>query len=225
MGMAVISTMSNGGAAVEEASTGQPIALRQGRGTRLSFLGGGGNSRKRDSVHLANGDGSAHSESCKNSMGGEADSASEHSRRSRSKENANRRSFFRANNENVPPLPHFSGPETTITANGGGGGNGSDMHRPSKSGGGSNSSNNYNYTISSGGKTRSNGTSGEMSRGQERKGSVDNSMMSGANGSGLGEVEGGGVAKMGSVRKRLSLLKLGRKSSKANGLMLAVDEE
>ncbi len=37
--------------------------------------------------------------------------------------------------------------------------------------------------------------------------------------------EGGGVAKRGSVRKRLSLLKLGRKASKGNDLMGAVDEE
>ena len=36
---------------------------------------------------------------------------------------------------------------------------------------------------------------------------------------------GGGVVKMGSVRKRLSLLKLGRKASKGNDLMVAVDEE
>ncbi len=35
----------------------------------------------------------------------------------------------------------------------------------------------------------------------------------------------GGVAKMGSVRKRLSLLKLGRKASKGNDVMGAVDEE
>lgn len=237
-GMVGISAVSNGGAVVEEASTVQPIALRQGRGTRLSFLGGANTSRKRDSIQLPNGDG-AILESRKSSVSrGEGDSVSEHSR-SRSKENTNRRSFFRANGDKAPPLPQFGGPETTIVGGTTSNGNGS-TQRLTKSGGGSSGSNNYttSNTTASTTKPRSNGASDWVkdmgTRQSSDLGSMDrkksaSSMMSGGNGNsnsnGIGELDAGGVAKMGSVRKRLSMLKLGKKSSKANGLMVAVDEE
>ncbi|CAK7215919.1 Deoxycytidine kinase 1 [Sporothrix bragantina] len=241
--------VANGGVVVEEASAVQPIAaLRQGRGTRLSFLGGANPSRKRDSIHLSNSEGTI-PQSRKSSVGAaEGDSMSEHSR-SRSKENINRRSFFRANGEKAPPMPQYSGPETTIVAgntasNGTGHANGA-PRATKTSGGESNGSNNYTpgntSTVASGGatsaisKTKS-GASEWVAELTSRKSSDLSSMdrkksMSSAGGAvhgdsnGHGEVDAGGIAKMGSVRKRLSMLKLGKKSSKGNGLMVAVDEE
>lgn len=44
----------------------------------------------------------------------------------------------------------------------------------------------------------------------------------GSNGLGIGQ---GGAARLGSVRKRLSMLKLGRKTSRERGVMKSVDEE
>lgn len=235
---------------VEEASTVQPIALRQGRGTRLSFLGGGASTnRKGDSIHLSNSESTIH-ESRKSSVGGatEADSVSEHSR-SRSKENVNRRSFFRQNSDKAPPMPQYgTGTETTIFGGvNNGHGNTNGTPRVTKSGGGSSGSNNYTTSnsraITEASKPKTNGASewvAELSRkssdltSMDRKRSMSSSaggmnVMSGGNGNGnvngAGEADGAGVVKMGSVRKRLSMLKLGKKSSKASGIMVAVDEE
>ncbi|CAK7206849.1 Deoxycytidine kinase 1 [Sporothrix eucalyptigena] len=232
--------VSTGGAVVEEASTVQPIAaLRQGRSTRLSFLGGANTSRKRDSIHLSNSEGTI-PQSRKSSVGAaEADSVSDHSR-SRSKENINRRSFFRANGERAPPMPQYSGPETTIVGGAGanGVGNGS-VPRATKSNGGSNGSNNYtSVNAANVASTAANKPKGGASEwvaeltsrkssdlsSMDRKKSFSSTGETG-HGDGNGDVDGGGIAKMGSVRKRLSMLKLGKKSSKANGLMVAVDEE
>ncbi|CAK7219458.1 Deoxycytidine kinase 1 [Sporothrix curviconia] len=260
-----VNAVTNGGAVVEEASAVQPIAaLRQGRGTRLSFLGGGANSsRKRDSIHLSNSEGTI-PQSRKSSVGAaEGDSVSEHSR-SRSKENINRRSsFFRTNGDKAPPMPLYSGPETTIiggynnnsntTANGTGHVNDVAARATKAAYGGrtgrngSNGSNNYNYasgnmtTIAGGGAAvgkPKGGASEWVAELTSRKSSDLSSMdrkrsMSSTGGAAApGDSNGhanaadaGGIAKMGSVRKRLSMLKLGKKSSKGNGLMVAVDEE
>lgn len=263
------SAVANGGAIVEEASAVQPIAaLRQGRGTRLSFMGGGGaasSSRKRESIHLSNSESTIHETSRKSSVGASgagdaADSVSEHSRsHSRSKENVansnNRRSsFFRQNSDKAtPPMPQYTpNTETTIvggTQNGHTNGSGN-VNGRTKSTNNSSGSNNYTtgisrtateplpVTVSS--KPKGNAASewvAELSRKSsdftslDRKRSMSSSagavnVMSGGNGNGAtNEVDGPGVVKMGSVRKRLSMLKLGKKSSKASGIMVAVDEE
>ncbi|KJR83872.1 RhoGEF group protein [Sporothrix schenckii 1099-18] len=253
--------VESGGAVVEEASAVQPIAaLRQGRGTRLSFLGGGATTgRKRDSIHMSNSESTIHETSRKSSVGAaEMDSVSEHSR-SRSKENANpnananananaannRRSFFRPNgSDKTPPMPQYTpSMETTIVGGaqyGHSSTNGNGTPRPTKSG--SSGSNNYYTTSTSNNRAPAEANKpksgagewvAELSRKSSDLTSMDRkrSMSSSAgNGQGVsngvgGEVDDPGPAKMGGVRKRLSMLKLGKKSSKANGFMGAVDEE
>ncbi|OAA57606.1 sh3 domain containing protein [Niveomyces insectorum RCEF 264] len=241
-GLAVISAVPNGGAFLEEASTVQPISLRQGRGTRLSFLGGGTGSRKRDSVQLPNGEGIAQHEQRKNSTatsgggggggGGDADAMSEHSRRSHSKEIANRRSFFRSNNEKIPPMPTHTGavdpagmvPLTPTAAV-----NGGVVQRQttsSSSGGGGIGKHSTSDWVAEMGLRKSSDLSALDRKQSSGSGA---SMMSGGNGNGNGVdgvvVDAAGAAKMGSVRKRLSMLKLGKKASRINGPMVALDEE
>ncbi|CAK7274903.1 Deoxycytidine kinase 1 [Sporothrix epigloea] len=228
----------NGDAVVQEASAVQPVAaLRQGRGTRLSFLGGANTNGKRDSIHLSNNEGTI-PQSRKSSVSATGgDSVSEHSR-SRSKENNSRRSFFRANGDKVPPIPQSSGPEPTIvgsnTANGARQANDSDSSTVNSH---FTPTNTFTFTGAgiANGKLKS-GASEWVAELTSRKSSDLGSMdrkksLSTAGGAGHGDsnghgdVDSGSVVKMGSVRKRLSMLKLGKKSSKGSGLMVALDEE
>ncbi len=182
---------SANGTATEEPPAVLPAAARQGRGTRLSFLGG----RKKDAPPLQpqmNGDAAPHHhhhhpqqqlQSTNGDGGGESGKRTRS--RSRSKENANRRSFFRGN-EKASLNGQTNGHDSS--------GAGTD------------------WVTDSGPRESSDLSVLEKERGR------------GGGGGGSGAVDNNAV-KIGSVRKRLSLLKLGKKSSKGNGLMGAVDEE
>ncbi|CAK7268918.1 Deoxycytidine kinase 1 [Sporothrix epigloea] len=230
---------ANGDAVVQEASAVQPVAaLRQGRGTRLSFLGGVNSSGKRDSIHLSNSEGTIPQSRKSSVSGAGGDSVSEHSR-SRSKDNNNRRSFFRASVEKAPPMPQYSGSEPTIVgsiaANGARQVNGSDSSTAN------NHSTHSNMAAAAAGSSAGNGISksgasewvaelgvrksSDLSLADRKKGHSGAGVTLHSDSNGHGDADGGGVIKMGSVRKRLSMLKLGKKSSKGSGLMVALDEE
>jgi len=164
----------------EEVSTVQPVSLRQGRGARLSFLGGRKKENTPPQSSSTNGE-MPHAQT--NGTGVER----------RSKDNPNRRSFFR------PDKPQTNG----------------DGHGPPQS-------------------VASSDWLTDAGPGE----SIDTSMLekeiaittSTPPGSQQTDVGPGGVAvalgKTGSVRKRLSLLRLGKKTSRTNGLSMgAVDEE
>ncbi|CAJ2512045.1 Uu.00g076700.m01.CDS01 [Anthostomella pinea] len=162
---------TNGTGIVEEASSAQPISLRQ-RGTRLSFLGG----RKKDSQQ-SNSDVSSLKQT-------KADHSESNSQHSKSRENShNRRSMFRTDtndtNTSSNPFtrPHSNGAADPTTPDWG-----PDRARKSK----------------------------EMVNVVE---------------SDFGKSTDGGMMNMGSVRKRLSMLKLGKKQSKPNGFMGGLSEE
>ncbi|KAH7347229.1 hypothetical protein B0T11DRAFT_140488 [Plectosphaerella cucumerina] len=157
-----IAAILTNGVAVEEAPAVQPVSILQGRGARLSFLGG----RKKE---LTNGD-HAHAE---------PDTASDRSKSIDKERNNNRRSMIRngtteglnlqlVNTENSEWLTD-SGDQRSADART----TGSDRELDEKS---------------------------------------------------LGS-NGVGAARLGSVRKRLSMLKLGRKTSRERGVMKSVDEE
>ena len=230
-GSGVISANANGGVAMEETAMGQPVALRATRGPRLSFLGGGsggaGTHRKWDSVHLQNGENTIAESRHSSTAGGEGDSVSEHSR-ARSRDNPNRRSFFRSTSDKTPPLPQYGGPETVIRGGVDGGAKGASRTTRSGSGSASNGASN-------GAKSKLNGAtewvaelglrkSMDVGSSERKKSSASDNWMGEGSDADTGG-GGGGIVKMGSVRKRLSMLKLGKKSSKANGLMMSVDEE
>ncbi|KAK5658687.1 hypothetical protein OQA88_2086 [Cercophora sp. LCS_1] len=166
------------GAAQEEVKIVQPVSLRQGRGARLSFLGG----RKKDSnppppVPQINGD---HSHS---HDGNDSDLSRS---RSFSKDNPNRRSFFRATHSSsdtrVAGSSTLANGEQMSPAIGGGGGGG---HKMDVSG-------------------------------------MD--WVSDSN-EGTTEEKGGGLHSIGSVRKRLSILRLGKKGGRRGENMGSLDEE
>jgi dedicator of cytokinesis protein 3 len=159
---------ANGPGVVEEASSAQPISLKQ-RGTRLSFLGG----RRKESKE-SNGDAAM--------LSGEGDS---HSQPSQSKD-SNRRSFFRAqtNDTNSTGATPYSHPQVN----------------------GEPTTPDWVQSLSR--------KSSELV-GVVEKANTDRSSES-------------GTPKLGSVRKRFSMLKLGsgsKKSNKSNGTMAGLDEE
>lgn len=170
----------------------QPVQLRQGRGARLSFLGG----RKKDQaaqqqhpppppIPQTNGD---------HQVNGDAESAT--SGHSRGKDNPNRLSFFRSNSSAAPAETKV---ENLNTAS---------KHQewivesalPPKSASGRRKSSDIGRTLSS----------KENSNSNMKDAAAD---------------QAGGARKVGNVRKRLSMLKLGKKSSKGSGLMGSLDEE
>ncbi|KAK1754419.1 putative dedicator of cytokinesis protein 1 [Echria macrotheca] len=170
------------GATTEEVKIVQPVSLRQGRGARLSFLGG----RRKDSKHEAtppvpqiNGD-----------HGSTNDDSGIGRSRSLSKENANRRSFFRAHgpSDNNQQSTTLNGTEMSPAIAGG--------PRPDISG--------MDWVSDS-------APSGDSHALEKEKSHSDHS--------------GTNMLHVGSVRKRLSILRLGKKSSKGNGLMGSLDEE
>ncbi|EGY15958.1 hypothetical protein VD0002_g6830 [Verticillium dahliae] len=177
----VTMAMANG-IITEEAASVQPVSIRQGRGARLSFLGG----RKKEPATptLTNGD---------HYGAGEVDSASVRSKNFDKDHSSNRRSILRSNDSDAPVLPSLPPADTGDWMTDSGGRRSSDLRTLSRTGTGS----------------------GTVERHEERS---QASVSSGGN-------QAPGLAKMGSVRKRFSMLKLGKKSSRSNGLMGAVDEE
>ncbi|TPX08866.1 uncharacterized protein E0L32_009684 [Thyridium curvatum] len=160
---------ANAGAVVEEVSTVRPVSLRQGRGARLSFLGG----RRKDTppTPQLNGEGKALSQQQTN---GDTESAtSDHSGR-RSRDNPNRRSFFRAHSHDKAP-----------------------------------------------------NTSGSMTNGHDSSGGTGGDWVTDSGGRQSSDVDRDrhDSSAIGSVRKRLSMLKLGKKTSRGNVLMGSLDEE
>ncbi|KAK4442243.1 putative dedicator of cytokinesis protein 1 [Podospora aff. communis PSN243] len=181
------------GATTEEVKILQPVSLRQGRGARLSFLGG----RKKDAkentppVPQLNGDHHHHE-----------DEGSNLSRnRSIGKENGNRRSFFRG---------HSSSESNTAGARSAGYTNGAEMSPA---------------TVRSGRIDHSMDWVTDLGAARESTDAtaVDKERTLVASEHGSSTV--GGMQSLGSVRKRLSILRLGKKSSKGNGLMVSLDEE
>ncbi|KAK3387312.1 hypothetical protein B0H63DRAFT_541581 [Podospora didyma] len=190
--------LSNGvpltnGTGNEQVSLIQPITLRQGRGARLSFLGG----RKKDQpkassppslpqIPLANGDGHRAAPPHEDESGSTAG-------RSRSKDNPNRRSFFR------------STPSS------------SDHTRPSVQINGGDASGDW---VTDSGEPRESldpDTSASVSLEREKAAA--------AAATAAAMVDHHSSGGMLNVRKRLSILRLGKKSSRGNGLMTSLDEE
>lgn len=169
----------------------QPVQLRQGRGARLSFLGGG---RKKDQTtqqqHLppppipqTNGD---------HQVNGDAESAT--SGHSRGKDNPNRLSFFRSHSSAEPKVEssNTAGKHHEVVVEHALPGNKTAAAAPVRR------------------------KSSDISRTLSGKENSDPNMASD---------HAGGGRKVGNVRKRLSMLKLGKKSSKGSGLMGSLDEE
>ncbi|KAK0705613.1 hypothetical protein B0H67DRAFT_498602 [Lasiosphaeris hirsuta] len=216
------------GATTEEVTIVQPVSLRQGRGARLSFLGG----RKKESVsapHI-NGDSYRPTTGQEDETASHAKTHSNSNSISRShslgqKDNPNRRSFFRAVTnsstvENPSSRLSVSLPRQvngTSSALGGGGsvaaageGGMSPARSPARSRG-----NGFGVGGASPKGRDWGGDSAAGSRGEE---GVDK----------VSEHSGGthGMLNVGgSVRKRLSILRLGKKSSKGSGVMGSLDEE
>lgn len=180
---------TNIAAPADEVSVVQPVQLRQGRGARLSFLGG----RKKDQasqeqqrqqhpppppIPQTNGD---------HLPNGDAESAT--SGHSRGKDNPNRRSFFRVTSA-----------EAKVDT-------GSSGHRHE-----------WSAETPVSGTTAPGRQSSDISTTQNSRESRNPGLTSTA-------PEQTGGARMGNVRKRLSMLKLGKKSSKGSGLMGSLDEE
>ena len=256
---------------VEEVSIVQPVSLRQGRGARLSFLGG----RKKDhqakqqqqlqqlqqqqgaaagQQHaplppppvivpppmMANGDSAGGSSPMKqydDESGGNTPTSGSHSHshRSRSKDpSGNRRSFFRGLTDATSK--HHANTNNHNDANGGAGAN--DHGHEWMADGGNRStmatgmSGHYSQTTGPGGTLVQQPT---LTTHREGTGPGSEAYSGSESGhSPLREKEKAlmndghhhhGGEKMLSVRKRLSLLRLGKKSSKGNGLMGSLDEE
>lgn len=164
------------GATTEEVKIVQPVSLRQGRGARLSFLG----SRKKDQapappVPQINGDHPTEEESNLSRS------------RSVSKDNPNRRSFFRAHAPSEST--RSNGTEMSPAVPGG--------PRPDVSG--------VDWVSDLAPRE-----SGDPNALDKEKSQSDHS---------------GGMLHVGNVRKRLSILRLGKKSSRGNGGMGSLDEE
>ncbi|EFX06343.1 sh3 domain containing protein [Grosmannia clavigera kw1407] len=222
VGASVSSGFLGADVAIEEGTAVQPVALRPGRGARLSFLPGNHGHRKRDSMPLSSMENVPQQR--KGSTGGDADTMSEKSHQShgRGKENVNRHSFFRPSLER-PRLPMI---ETTVTATAtteSVGRSSSSLRRQPTGGNGSNKMNDW-FSESGLRKSLDRGSTG-----RKRSTSGSRTVTSGGSGVEAGRVSGdggsGGLAKKNSVRKRLSILKLGKKSSKGSSIMVAVDEE
>jgi hypothetical protein len=208
----------NGVIAEDEVSVVQPVQLRQGRGARLSFLGG----RKKDNtspqhhqqqqsnhptappIPQTNGGDHHHH------VNGDAESAtSGHSRAGRENPNNNshnRLSFFRSNSNTLPP-------DVKVESVGGGGGGG---------GGGKH----HEWVVEHALGPRGTTTTTTPAPGRRKSSDITRtlSVRDGADPAGLLDAAGG-ERKVGNVRKRLSMLKLGKKSSKGNVLMGSLDEE
>ncbi|KKY29632.1 putative sh3 domain-containing protein [Diaporthe ampelina] len=179
------STVSANGAA--EVSTVQPVSLRQGRGARLSFLGG----RKREPPQQP-----------RTPVNGEqADRSEAGSSRSESKgADSHRRSFFRAPSyENQRPGVGIPGSAT----------NGSQQ--------------------SNGPVSRSGTESSDWVTDSGSHGSYDTRILASTPVDSLDKererLDGAGTPKLGGMKKRLSLLRLGKKTGRSNGAMSALDEE
>ncbi|KAK0613299.1 hypothetical protein B0T14DRAFT_498830 [Immersiella caudata] len=181
------------GATTEEVKILQPVSLRQGRGARLSFLGG----RKKDTkentppVPQINGDNHAYENEGSNLS---------HSR-SIGKENGNRRSFFRG---------HSSSDSNAAGARSAGYSNGTEMSPATVGGGRIDQSMDW-VTDSGAARESTDATAVDKER----------TLSSSEHGSSTVS----GIQSLGSVRKRLSILRLGKKSSKGSGLMGSLDEE
>ncbi|KAK0639107.1 hypothetical protein B0T16DRAFT_394897 [Cercophora newfieldiana] len=179
------------GASTEEVKILQPISLRQGRGARLSFLGG----RKKDAKENApplptlNGDTYAHED--------EASAISRSRSIGKENSNGNRRSFFRghSSSENNAVGPRSGGYST----------NGAEMSPATVGGGRMDQS--MDWVTDSGNARESTDATAVDKTLSDQGGTV------------------GGIQSLSSVRKRLSILRLGKKSSKGNGLMGSLDEE
>ncbi|KAL8377349.1 hypothetical protein RB595_008164 [Gaeumannomyces hyphopodioides] len=206
-----------------EVSTVKPVSLRQGRGARLSFLGG----RKKDNSPLSstpqieimspgvNGD-SGHQNGPASSfppspVNGDSTDALSLPSRMASKDNANRRSFFRPN----PAEKSNYSVTTTVSANG--------PPPPSK---GSDSKESGDWTRDFSGTASNAGTGNGIGTGPGpgRK-SVDGRRSEdkyGGDGSAAADAP---ISSKGSVRKRFSMLKIGRKGSKHHGTMGSLHEE
>ncbi|KAK3320552.1 hypothetical protein B0T19DRAFT_361212 [Cercophora scortea] len=188
------------GTIIDEVSIVQPVSLRQGRGARLSFLSG----RKKDlpkaepsppPVPQING--TDHT-----GVGHQDDSATSTSSRSRShsKDAANRSLSKEASNRRS----FFRTTHSTASDRPSVQVNGADM-----SGGASG----MDWVTDSGGPRESTDNSAI----EREKAAM---ALSGPDHGGSG-----GMLHVGNVRKRLSILRLGKKSSKAGGLMTSLDEE
>ncbi|KAK0634336.1 hypothetical protein B0T17DRAFT_502010 [Bombardia bombarda] len=217
------SPLLTNGVKSEEVSIIQPVSLRNGRGARLSFLGG----RKKDHpqqqqqqqqqsqqappkpessspyspvsppIPQINGDVANHHTNNDHHQAHEDESGDASSRsRSMSKDNSNRRSFFRS---------HSSDRRVQV--------NGMDV-----SGGGGGANSGADWMTDSGGARESS----DMSALDKEKMFLSSDHNGGGGGGGGGM---GGMLHVGSVRKRLSILRLGKKSSKGNGIMTSLDEE
>lgn len=246
--------MTNGAGRVsEEITTGivRPISLRNGRGARLSFLGGSGQKKnqsvqqsnqentkpaqhREDTVAKLNGNGNSHGNGNGHTMSGGlgrtlslSHQSSNSSGRSRSKENGNRRSFFRS-------VGQHHNPSHTVQVNG------TDMS--GAAGVGAQKGMDWVTVTESSDRTTLGGGNSHIGMGMgiglpgDKAFSVSASEHSGSAGHGGGTssnggTKEGGVLHMGgSVRKRLSLLRLGgnRKahgSGGGNAAMGSLDEE
>lgn len=186
------STSVNGTA---EVSTVQPVSLRQGRGARLSFLGG----RKKDSIQSAAPPPSSNGESMMSPPVASGDSSKSHE--STSGGGGHRLSFFRSPPSFEKAQPAYGVPSSAskgTQSNGPlskSGTEGSDW--VTDSGGGSRASHDTNAA--------SNPSSELLAKEREASG-------------------GAGTPKLGGMKKRLSLLKLGKRTGRSN-TMGAVSEE
>jgi dedicator of cytokinesis protein 3 len=179
------STASANGAT--EVSTVQPVSLRQGRGARLSFLGG----RKRETPQQPRTP--AKSE--------QPDTSEAGSNRSEGKgADSHRRSFFRTtSHENQRPSVAIPGSAT----------NGSQQSNGQVSQSGTEASD---WATDSG----SHGSYDTRILASTPVDSLDK---------GRERLDGAGTPKLGGMKKRLSLLRLGKKTGRSNGAMGALDEE
>ncbi|KAI1185584.1 SH3 domain-containing protein [Nemania serpens] len=158
-------SLTSGTATVEEASTIQPIVMRQ-RGARLSFLGG-----KTKGTRQSNGDITTFTH-------GTGESSESNSQYSKSKENLSRVLQTQSIDTNSSINPHHRNGSVNVTSSP------SIMDRSGKS------------------REIVDIVEGDLDRSAE-----------------------GGVLRIRSVRKRLSILKLGKKPSKSNGITGGVSEE
>lgn len=180
-----------------EVTTLQPVTIRQSRGPRLSFLGG----RKKEQQSLSP---SAHMNGA-----GRQNSISEVSEEPSPKAQDSRRtSFFRSislENQSLSPQPKVSHNVSVRASNG--------THVPNGLLSASNTDASDWVTDSGGGS----------------RGSYDKHMIAGIPADSMDkerESSGGvGTPKMGGVKKRLSMLKLGARKTRTNGTMGALNEE
>ncbi|KAL2132204.1 hypothetical protein VTI74DRAFT_4091 [Chaetomium olivicolor] len=226
------------GAAPDDATTGvvQPVSLRQGRGARLSFLGARKNKdQKEHQAHALNGD--QHNPNCPihgdaaaakgnvpvNGGGGTVGGSA--------KEGMNRRSFFRVM-PTIPSAPATGNGLQHVQSNGTGTGSGTSSHSRSASVKvGGNASNPQLVTSTDSSEVFSPVGGGIGVVGSEKEARVYE-MGVHANGNHGAPHQGHHHAHsimghgVGSVRKRLSILRLGKKSSRErSGGLGGVDEE